>query len=57
MSPYKSNTFKRDLINELMRARKNGKLPPPFPKGWIPICESDSLKKSKVLEVNAFGKF
>jgi len=29
--------------------------PPPYPNGWFSLCSADSVKKGKVIEVDAFG--
>jgi cholesterol 7-dehydrogenase len=30
--------------------------PPPYPNGWFSLCSSDSVKKGRVIEVDAFGQ-
>ena len=38
---------------EKLRAKN---YPPPYPNGWFSLCSSDSVKKGKVIEVDAFGQ-
>lgn len=40
-----SGKHKKNIINRLRKARKNGKIPPPFPNGWYAVVESRDVSR------------
>ena len=42
-----------DIPYEKVRGKN---YPPPYPNGWFSLCSSSSVKKGKVIEVDAFGQ-
>ncbi|OXA44503.1 cholesterol 7-desaturase [Folsomia candida] len=51
-----SNSYKTYKINQLMKRRKIGNIPPHYPTGWFSILDSDSLKSGEVKEINVLGE-
>ncbi|XP_041983779.1 cholesterol 7-desaturase nvd isoform X2 [Aricia agestis] len=43
-------------IGRVMRARRRGELPPPYPNGWYALVESRDLKIEDVVPVDALGE-
>ncbi|CAL8103787.1 unnamed protein product [Orchesella dallaii] len=52
---FASSNVKRHVINQYMKRRKIGDLPPSYPNGWFALLESDELLKNSVKEVDALG--
>lgn len=47
---------KRQLVNEMRKARKIGNLPPVYPNGWFALLESNELKRKQAKYVSALGE-
>jgi cholesterol 7-dehydrogenase len=46
---------KRELVREVRRLRKVGKLPPVYPNGWFSLLDSTDLAPGEVKHVAALG--
>ncbi|KAI5740321.1 hypothetical protein M8J76_002690 [Diaphorina citri] len=47
---------KKQLINDIRKARKIGNLPPVYPNGWFALLESSELKPKQAKYVSALGE-
>lgn len=47
---------KKDIVNSLLKRRKIGNLPPPFPNSWYAVLESDRLAAKEVKELHFVGQ-
>lgn len=54
--PQKSQTARKNAINELRRRRKIGDLPPVYPNGWFVILETEQLPVRTSKEISVLGK-
>jgi cholesterol 7-dehydrogenase len=46
---------KRELVREVRRLRKVGKLPPVYPNGWFSLLDSRDLAPGDVKHIAALG--
>ena len=55
--PRRSNISKMEWANEMMRRKRQGKLPfsSKYPNGWFSVCRSTELGKGEVKPVNMLG--
>ena len=51
-----NDSNRRQIINNLIRQRKVGEIPPVYPNGWFAILESKELVKQKTVEINVLGQ-
>lgn len=52
----KGKNRKRIVFDEAYEKIRAENYPPPFPNGWFSLCSADSVKKGKVIEVDALGQ-